>query len=234
MASHGLLDACTSYGTQLLLPFSNFRISWDLISIIDPLVTIPLLMLCFLACRRKARLYTFIAVAWIALYFSFSYTQQQRALAVGYQQAEARGMDLIRLEAKPSFGNILIWKLIYETEDQYYVDAVKVGFKAPVFWKGQSTNKLAIDRDLPWLDNNSQQAKDIERFRWFSGGYIALDKESPYRVVDVRYSLLPQEIKPLWGIVLSNTAESDEHAVFYNDRGDSGSALKRIWTMLLK
>ena len=38
-ATHGLLDACTSYGTQLFWPFSNHRYSWNNISIIDPILT---------------------------------------------------------------------------------------------------------------------------------------------------------------------------------------------------
>ena len=37
-ATHGLLDACTSYGTQLLWPFSDLRVAWNNISIIDPAV----------------------------------------------------------------------------------------------------------------------------------------------------------------------------------------------------
>ena len=231
-ATHGLLDACTSYGTQLFLPFSNFRVAWDLISIIDPLVTIPLVTLVILASRRKARRYAWIAVFWIIAYFGFSYTQHEKAMAVGYEQATKRGFDLIRLEAKPSFGNIRIWKVIYETVDQYHVDAVKVGFSDPVVWQGDSINKLDIDRDLPWLDKDSQQAKDIERFRWFSGGYIARDKDNPYRVVDIRYSLLPQKIKPLWGITLSNTAKPDDHIVYFSERGDSGAAIKRLIQMM--
>ena len=44
-ATHGLLDACTSYGTQLFWPFSNERVTWNNISIIDPLFTIPVLIL---------------------------------------------------------------------------------------------------------------------------------------------------------------------------------------------
>ncbi|NOY66882.1 MAG: metal-dependent hydrolase, partial [Gammaproteobacteria bacterium] len=34
--THGLLDACTSYGTQLFWPFSSQRVSWNIVSIIDP------------------------------------------------------------------------------------------------------------------------------------------------------------------------------------------------------
>jgi len=41
--SHILLDACTSYGTQFLVPFTQHRFGWDFISIIDPVFTLALL-----------------------------------------------------------------------------------------------------------------------------------------------------------------------------------------------
>ena len=34
--THGFLDACTSYGTSLFWPFSSTRVSWNVISIVDP------------------------------------------------------------------------------------------------------------------------------------------------------------------------------------------------------
>ena len=231
-ATHALLDGCTSYGTQLLWPLTNYRFSWDIISIIDPLVTLPALALIILAARRKSRRYVYIALLWLAMYFSLAYVQHERAIEGGTQQALARGHQPLNLEAKPSFGNILIWKVIYQTEQDYYVDAVKVGFSKPVYWAGESVAKLDIDRDLPWLDKQSQQAKDIERFRWFSGGYIALDKDNPNRVVDIRYSMLPQQIKPLWGIQLKQDAAADEHIEYINSRGDAKAALKTLWQML--
>jgi len=42
--THVLLDAFTSYGTQLLLPFTDWRVSLDSISIVDPFYTVPLLI----------------------------------------------------------------------------------------------------------------------------------------------------------------------------------------------
>ena len=41
-ASHGLLDACTSYGTHLYWPFSDQRVAWNLISIVDPVFALGL------------------------------------------------------------------------------------------------------------------------------------------------------------------------------------------------
>lgn len=46
--THVLLDAFTSYGTQLFLPFTDWRVSFDSIGIIDPVYTIPLIAgLCY-------------------------------------------------------------------------------------------------------------------------------------------------------------------------------------------
>ena len=44
LITHMLLDAFTTYGTQLLLPFSNYRVSFDSINIVDPFYTVPLLI----------------------------------------------------------------------------------------------------------------------------------------------------------------------------------------------
>ena len=58
-ATHGLLDACTSYGTLLFWPFSNERVTWNNISIVDPLFTIPALILVGTAIKTKKRIFSF-------------------------------------------------------------------------------------------------------------------------------------------------------------------------------
>ncbi|MDO7572549.1 MAG: hypothetical protein MUQ99_09140, partial [Pseudomonadales bacterium] len=47
---------------------------------------------------------------------------------------------------------------------------------------------------------NSQTRQDFERFRWFSNDYLALSKSQPNTIIDVRYSMNINEIKPLWSI----------------------------------
>jgi inner membrane protein len=44
LVTHALLDYCTAYGTQLLLPFSDARLGLDIINVVDPVYTIPLLL----------------------------------------------------------------------------------------------------------------------------------------------------------------------------------------------
>lgn len=51
--THMLLDTFTAYGTQLLLPFSDSRLSLDSINVVDPVYTLPLLIGLFLSLRKK-------------------------------------------------------------------------------------------------------------------------------------------------------------------------------------
>ena len=181
-ATHALLDACTTYGTMLLWPFSDARIAWNTISIIDPLFTLPLLLAVVLAGRRGRPLFARLGLLWACGYMALGLWQRNEAMEMGYALAAQRGHEPLRLEAKPSFANILVWKIVYETGDRYYVDAVRASW-APRVFAGDSVEKLVIHRDLPWLDRDSQQARDVERFRWFSNGYVASDPRNPNRVI---------------------------------------------------
>src|SRR5690606_718925 len=53
-ATHGLLDACTTYGTQLLWPFSNSRVAWNVVSVVDPTFTLLVLGLMAVAVARRS------------------------------------------------------------------------------------------------------------------------------------------------------------------------------------
>ena len=201
-ATHGLLDACTSYGTQLFWPFSNTRIAWNTVSIIDPLFTLPVVILIVLAAYRKNVRYARVAFAYAVIFLSLGIIQNQRAENAVYTLAEQRGHVVERIQVKPSFANRHVWKLIYEYDGRYYVDAVRILVKTE-FIEGTSIQKLDVKRDYPWLPADSQQAKDIERFRWFSDGFLAVSRRDENLVTDVRYSFLPNRVDSMWGVVVN-------------------------------
>jgi inner membrane protein len=230
-ATHALLDACTTYGTMLFWPFSEVRFAWNTISIIDPVYTVPMLILIVAAGIKKRPALARVALLWGATYMSLGLWQRNEAMAMGYEIAQTRGHVPLRLEAKPSFANILVWKIVYETDNKFYVDAVRATL-VPKQFPGSSIDKLELSRDFPWLDKSSQQARDIERFRWFSNGYIALDPGHANRVIDIRYSMIPNELKPLWSIALRPTAAATEHAAYLVHRDSEGDPLAKMWAML--
>ena len=230
--THGLLDACTTYGTQLLWPLTDARFAWHNVSVIDPLFTVPLLMFLLIsAVRRRPRLAVY-GLCWALSYLGFGLVQHQRALSVAEQIVSHRQHEPIRLEVKPGFANLLVWKALYEYEGRYYVDAVRVGFTSTYF-PGESAAKFNVARDFPFLAPTSQQAKDIERFRWFSDDWLALDDADPSLIVDMRYSQLPNAIKGLWGITVAADKPDAAHVDWVVQRETGAEELRAFWQQLL-
>jgi inner membrane protein len=231
-ATHGLLDACTTYGTQLFWPFSNERVAWNSVSIIDPLFTLPLLTLMALTLIKSNPWYARAAVIWALSYLAFGAFQRDRAESLGQLLAEQRGHEPLRLSAKPGLANLFLWKVVYETDTDFHVDAVRTGL-TPTWFEGEQIKKLDISNDLPWLDPLSQQAEDLRRFNWFSMDYLAIDKYDRDYIIDIRYSMLPNEINALWGIRLDRQAATADHAKYVVNRDmNSETSSKRLETMV--
>jgi inner membrane protein len=234
-ATHGLLDACTSYGTQLFWPFSNERFAWNTVSIIDPMFTLPVIIFIALAAYRKNVRYARIAFAYALIFLSLGIIQNQRAEQAAYDLAGQRGHQIERLQVKPSFANRHLWKLIYEYDGRYYVDAVKLLWDTE-FITGTSIQKLDVPRDFPWLPANSQQAKDIERFRWFSDGFLALSTKNPNLIMDIRYSFLPNSVDSMWGVEIDKQPVDedrlDTHVKYEIQREMDEKVFRRFFQML--
>ncbi|MDG2118604.1 MAG: metal-dependent hydrolase [Gammaproteobacteria bacterium] len=230
-ASHGLLDACTTYGTQLFWPLSSSRHAWNNISIIDPFFTFPILIFIALSVYKNSRLLSKMGLIWAIGYLLLGLVQRDRAVSVGQELAASRGHTIERLEAKPGFANLLVWKTIYESEGHFYVDAARVGFKRKVI-PGGSIKKLDTSTQLSWLDLQSQQALDVERFKWFSNDYLAVDQLNPYRVIDIRYSAVANEIDPLWAIDLDPDKEFTEHVKWVALRQIGPDQINNWWSMI--
>jgi len=207
-ASHGLLDACTSYGTQLLWPFSNLRVAWNNVGIIDPVLTLTLLLGVVLAYRWKSVRPARIALAIGVAYLIFGVFQRERADQVQADLLKGRGHEAVRREVKPTIFQLFLWKSIYEFNGRYFSDAIFVGpFGSRVYESSEPEGLAKFDvGTFPRPNSNAESIleKDLKRFAWFSDDWLARvpHHETPKQMVvgDIRYSLMPQEIDPLWGI----------------------------------
>jgi len=234
-ATHALLDACTTYGTQLLWPFSDMRVAWNNVSVIDPLFTLPLIILLVMAVLKRSQLWATLSMSYVFAYLGFGVLQNQAAMKAAEGMAEQRNHVPIQLGVKPSFANLLVWKSVYEHDGRYYVDAIRVGWSNKVY-PGVAVEKLDLATHFPWLQASSQQAKDVERFRWFSNRHLALDPDNNQRIIDVRYSLIPNQVGGMWGIELDPLKNSDEHVVWTTNRPKGAAVLtpvQALWSMLM-
>jgi len=229
--THGLLDACTSYGTLLLWPFSFERFSWNNISIVDPLFTLPILFFIIIAIYKKRNFYAKMAMCWALAYLSLGLFLNLYAKNITQDLIIARGHQSTNITIKPSLGNLLLWKSIYEYEDFFYTDGIRILPSKKIF-NGTRVKKLNIQNSFPNLNTKSQQFKDIQRFAWFSNHHLAISEINPNIIIDARYSLLPNEISGLWGIEINENLSQTEHIKFITNRNMSSKRLKMLWDMI--
>ena len=97
--------------------------------------------------------------------------------------------------------------------------------------EGARIEKLNVDTRFPGLSVGSRQLEDVERFRWFSDNYLAVDSKN--RVFDMRYSMLPNEIDPMWGITL-DLKNPSEHVQWWTDRSLTSDERSRFFDLLTK
>ena len=231
-ATSGFLDACTSYGTHLLWPFTDERIAWSIVSIFDPVFSLTLGTAMLLGLRWHKTLPARIGLVLAGAYLSIGWLQNLRAHDAIYATALLRGDSIERLTVKPTMGNLLLWRSIYRSGDIYHIDAVRVGLgEGGRIYPGTTVSAFASSRDKPGLSTTSVLYNDIQRFDLFSDGYLALHPTDPDLLGDVRYAILPTSAHPLWGIRL-DLKNPDAHAQFETNRRMSRQEIDQFIDML--
>ncbi|MBC5991690.1 metal-dependent hydrolase [Pontibacter cellulosilyticus] len=123
--THALLDACTTWGTQLFWPFSNYGVAFYNIFVIDPLYTLPFLGFTLATAfysrhsmKRRRLNYTGLALSTFYLLLSFVFKAQ--ANDVFEQNFEAKSINQESYISKPTPLNTVFWSVTAKTENGFY------------------------------------------------------------------------------------------------------------------
>ena len=227
----GFIDACTSYGTYLLWPLIDARISWHIISIIDPVFTLTLITAIIFGYKKLSSRFSRIGLVLAGVYLLFTFAQMNRAEDSIIEMAEQRGHTIEKIIVKPTIGNSLLWRSVYLSNDTFHVDAVRVGLSKRIY-QGDSIRQFKLTETFPELDANSLLAEDIKRFEIFSDNYVSQYPGRPEVLGDVRYSMNPTGLTPLWGIEM-NLGNTSQHVKFDNYRDASKELKQQFINMLL-
>lgn len=230
-ATAGLLDACTSYGTQLLWPFSDTRIAWSVISIFDPLVTAGMILFTILALVKKEKRFAILSAGWLALFLLYGVVQQQRAETAAEYLANSRSHMPDEWVVKPTLGNQILWRVNYKQNGRIYADAIRTGiFSGIRIYEGESSAEVN-PREAYDSYEGTTLYRDLLRFETLSGGYLVRHPQQPDVIGDARFSMLPTSITPLWG-VLADTTNANRHTPFLYFR-DSGTDIRDEYLKML-
>ncbi len=230
--THGLLDACTSYGTNIFWPFSEKRVSLNIISIIDPIYTSVLLIFLIAGILTKSTKYVSFGILISVLYLFLGFFQKNRVDQSIQNVAEERNHIISRKLFNPTIGNNILWRSIYQSNNYYYVDAVY----APLFGKikikdGVRLKVIDKEKVFPELGKNSIQREDIRRFSFFSQDFIFIHPDYNNIIADLRYGTLPYDYKSLWGIEVDPKNEN-QHVKYKNLRNFNSDVYKEFWLLI--
>lgn len=231
MACHGVLDAMTNYGTHLFWPFTDRRENWSIISIIDPLFTLPLLACVVLCCIKRSTNPAYYALLYALVYWSFGAYQQREVTALLHETAKQRGHQIEKIEVKPSLGNLLAWRGQYIYNGNIYVDAYHTSpLTDSVTYTGSSFPLFQPTEEF-LKSIGAVQAKEIEYFSFFSDGWVAHYPPGSHIIADMRFSTLPNSLQPLWGIELY-PGEKTRHIRRVNTRKREDGDVMQLWNMI--
>lgn len=173
--THALLDCCTTYGTQLFLPFTNYQVAFNNISVIDPLYTIPfmfLLMVCLFIRRDRPLRRKFL---WASVIFSSAYMFLTFVLKYDMHQRFRKSLQQNKIEyaelnTTPTILNAVLWSAIAYSDSMIYcAEYSYLNSKIPVQW-------ILYKRNLDLLKEFDCYA--LQKVIWFSDGNYFVEKSN--------------------------------------------------------
>jgi inner membrane protein len=194
LVTHPLLDTMTVYGTQLALPFSDHPFAIGSLFIIDPLVTLPLLVGAAWALAGHSSPRGLQAnAAGLALagaYVAWSVWAQQQVANVANASLAAQGIAAERLLVTPTAFNTLLWRVVPVAGGRYYE-----GYYSLLDDPGASP-RITFDRfdqGTELVDGRALRRLDgVRRLEAFSQGFYKLQQQGErLRIADLRMGQEP-------------------------------------------
>ena len=203
--THPFLDVFTSYGTQLLTPFTDHRFQVNAMPIIDPFYTVPILLAVIfgMMCanpeqRPRASLIATIALAYSVGYQIFSVSEMESTQKVARAQLQNEGFVAETVDAYPTIFQPFYRRIVARTGDH-----VKIGFYSSL---APST--------IQWTDRHGMrtaatdaiaQTRGGRIFTWFARGNVLWyeQKTEAGLIVtgdDLRYGGFDPKAPSFWGI----------------------------------
>lgn len=163
--THALLDCFTTYGTRLLLPFTDYQVAFNNIAVVDPLYTLPFLLLLlsamFLnrnAALRRRLAWTGIAVS--SFYILVTLGLKYQAHRIFRADLEKKGIKNVELNATPTIFNSILWSAqAYDDDSVRFAEYSYLRPEMPIEWISYPRNSHLL---------NGLIIPDVETALWFS------------------------------------------------------------------
>ena len=221
--THPLLDAQTTWGTQLFWPF-EWRVAVENVFIIDPIYTLPFLTFLILTAfqdrlSKKRRLFNslglIISSAYLLVTLSFKGVAHYN-IAKGLEENNIQYKDI---NTRATYFNSILWSSQIELEDSYIFTYYSLFDKSkPIF-----TKKFPKNHDMlqPFIDE-----KKIQQLIILSNGHYLMTNENDELIFwNLKLGLkgFDENASPyIWSYVIKN----NNGEIFFDEKNEKMDALK--------
>ncbi len=171
--THVILDTFTSYGTQLLLPFSDRRLGFDAINVVDPVYTLPLIIGLFSSLfwfkeskRRHIPNYIGLLVSTMYLFSTLGF--KNKVTDNFMNQLVGRNIPFESITTIPVGVASINWYGVARTEDSLYLQKMSLFLTPENVIDVFPINKELLDLLKPEVANE---------MRWFAKNNFTVGKD---------------------------------------------------------
>ncbi len=166
---HSLLDWCTNFGTQLLLPFTNENYSLNNLAIVDLLFTIPMFLMVLIAVfyRRNTARRNKLAKAsliYCFMYLGFTFFNKVRAEGIVNESIVKNNIPVTEHMTNPTMLNNILWYSVASNDSAVFIGEFSLLYpEHSIAWHSYPRNQ--------YLMRQCKSIKDVATLKWFSDPY---------------------------------------------------------------
>ncbi len=188
--THPLLDAFTTWGTQLFWPF-NYKVAFQSIFVIDPLYTLPFLVFLIMAMVQKkdspkrAR-YNRLGLMVSTTYLGITLLLKGMAYMKITQNLEDQGIAYEQMTVRPAPFNTILWAANIDVGDAYLIGNYS-------FFDQQPIQFSRYPKNHELLGDLASQDKIVRLQNITEGWFTIVDNNGELFFNDLRFGLMSLE-----------------------------------------
>ena len=185
--THPILDANTTWGTQLFWPL-DIRLAFKNIFVIDPLYTLPFLVFLILTISqkrssKKRRLYNHLGLITSSTYLVLTLILKGFSYQTFTKELASQNINYKEIETKPSPLNTILWTANVETKDAFLIGNSSFFDKNPIQFSTYLKNHHL-------LGDIAEHPKTKRMIAISKGWYTITKKENTLYFNDLRFGTL--------------------------------------------
>ncbi|WP_339686266.1 metal-dependent hydrolase [uncultured Nonlabens sp.] len=167
--THPILDAHTTWGTQLFWPF-DLRLAFKTIFVIDPLYTLPFLVFLILTLRqkrssKKRSFYNRIGLLVSSLYLLTTFFLKASAFSQFEAALKNQHIDYLKIDTRPAPLNTVLWSANVETEQAFLLGNYSFFDTQPITFESYPKNHELLGG---LIENESVQRMIAITENWYT------------------------------------------------------------------